>query len=318
MAFLSPHGVFSSFALFLRPFVEGSPLASFELHGLKPEGTGPFDRARNVRSQGVHSAPPGDPETSRGNTRQGGEVGARLCGRRGCTRPAGGGSQVAAAAPRSPGRPPAPPRRSKLHPGPRPRGRAAAEEGAGAGGGSPGRCLPAPLLPLLPVPPRLQLPGHGRASSGRRQRQEAAGGPGLGVVRPQLLVPSSWGSGTGCGTPPVLPPRPVPFPGSPERAGGDAGNVSGERSPPAPARSQVGEFLLCFASLRFASLCSASLCFASLRFSSLAESRSLGAGADPAAGPIPAADAPRSTAGCPQPRGSGSDVPPAGSSQGEA
>lgn len=156
---------------------------------------------------------------------------------------------------------------------------------------------------------------HPRAAGSGRRRQVARGSAWCG---PSSSSPAPGGRGPAAGPPPVLPPRPVPFPGSPERAGGDAGNVSGERSPPAPARSQVGEFLLCFASLCFASLCSASLCFASLRFSSLAEPRSLGAGADPAAGPIPAADAPRSTAGCPQPRGSGSDVPPAGSSQGEA
>lgn len=235
MAFLSPHGVFSSFALFLRPFVEGSPLASYELHGLKPEGTGPFDRARNVRSQGVHSAPPGDPETSRGNTRQGGEGGARLCGRRGCTRPAGGGSQVAAATPRPPGRPPGSPPEEQTPP------RAAAPgPGGGRGGGRGGRRIAGPLPPSA-APPAAPSAAAAAAAGARPSilgPPAAAGGgrwPGARrgaapAPRPQLL-----GVGDRLRDPPRPPSPSRPFPRQPRKGGRRCRQRERGAEPPGPS-----------------------------------------------------------------------------------
>lgn len=216
MAFLSPHGVFSSFALFLRPFVEGSPLASYELHGLKPEGTGPFDRARNVRSQGVHSASPGDPETSRGNTRQGGEGGLAS---------AGGG-----AAPDQPGgarrwrpRPPGPPGAPRLPPG-----GANSTPGRGPGAGrrqrrGPGREADRRAAASQRRSSRCSqcrrgcscrgTAEHPRAAGSGRRRQVARGSAWCG---PSSSSPAPGGRGPAAGPPPSSLPVPSLSPAAPK------------------------------------------------------------------------------------------------------
>lgn len=220
MAFLSPHGVFSSLALFLRPFVKGSPLASYEFHGLKPEGPGPLDRARIVTSQGVHSAPPeppGDPETSRGSTRQGGQGGARLCGRRGCTRPAGGVRRWRPRPPGPPGAPRLPPGGANSTPGRGPG--AGRRQRRGPGREADRRAAASQRRSSRCSQCRRGAAGcrgtaeHPRAAGSGRRRQVARGSAWCG---PSSSSPAPGGRGPAAGPPPSSLPVPSLSPAAPK------------------------------------------------------------------------------------------------------